>query len=82
MASKNAKPLHSSVGVQSLLRGNATAVRELRQHQGMAFPSFNLFPHPSMGKNAKLAPQPCQRKGQRNRRRIESAPTVRASGPG
>jgi polar amino acid transport system ATP-binding protein len=35
---------------------NATAMRELRQHVGMIFQGFNLFPHLSVGKNIMLAP--------------------------
>lgn len=32
------------------------AMRELRQHVGMIFQSFNLFPHLTVGKNVMLAP--------------------------
>jgi polar amino acid transport system ATP-binding protein len=39
-----------------LLHGNAAAMRELRQHVGMVFQSFNLFPHLTVGKNIMLAP--------------------------
>jgi polar amino acid transport system ATP-binding protein len=39
-----------------LLHGNAVAMRELRQHVGMIFQSFNLFPHLTVGKNIMLAP--------------------------
>ena len=35
----------------------AAALRELRQHVGMIFQSFNLFPHLSVGRNLMLAPQ-------------------------
>jgi polar amino acid transport system ATP-binding protein len=45
-----------SVDGQPLLHGNAAAMRELRQHVGMIFQSFNLFPHLSVGKNVMLAP--------------------------
>ncbi|MDO9030481.1 MAG: amino acid ABC transporter ATP-binding protein [Hydrogenophaga sp.] len=45
-----------SVDGQPLLHGNAAAMRELRQHVGMIFQNFNLFPHLSVGKNVMLAP--------------------------
>jgi polar amino acid transport system ATP-binding protein len=45
-----------SVDGQPLLHGNAAAMRELRQHVGMIFQRFNLFPHLSVGKNVMLAP--------------------------
>ena len=45
-----------SVDGQPLLHGNAAAMRELRQHVGMIFQNFNLFPHLSVGRNVMLAP--------------------------
>jgi polar amino acid transport system ATP-binding protein len=39
-----------------LLNHNGAATRELRQHVGMVFQSFNLFPHLTVGKNIMLAP--------------------------
>jgi polar amino acid transport system ATP-binding protein len=41
---------------QALRHGDAAAMRSLRQHVGMVFQSFNLFPHLSVGKNIQLAP--------------------------
>jgi len=45
-----------SVDGQPLLHHNAAAMRELRQHVGMVFQGFNLFPHLTVGKNIMLAP--------------------------
>ena len=45
-----------SVDSKSLLHHNTAAMRELRQHVGMVFQSFNLFPHLTVGKNIMLAP--------------------------
>ncbi len=45
-----------SVDGQPLLHDNAAAMRELRQHVGMIFQQFNLFPHLSVGRNVMLAP--------------------------
>ena len=41
---------------QPLEHGNAKAMRALRQHVGMIFQGFNLFPHLSAGRNVMLAP--------------------------
>ncbi|APW42317.1 amino acid ABC transporter ATP-binding protein [Rhodoferax saidenbachensis] len=45
-----------TVDGKPLLHKNAAAMRELRQHVGMVFQSFNLFPHLTVGKNIMLAP--------------------------
>jgi len=45
-----------TVDGKPLLHESAMAMRELRQHVGMIFQSFNLFPHLSVGKNVMLAP--------------------------
>ena len=45
-----------TVDGQPLRAGDAKALRELRQHVGMIFQSFNLFPHLSVGRNVMLAP--------------------------
>jgi len=45
-----------TVDGKPLLHGNPAAMRELRQHVGMIFQSFNLFPHLTVGKNVMLAP--------------------------
>ena len=49
---------HGSLRVDGLAlkHGDARAMRALRQHVGMIFQSFNLFPHLSVGKNVMLAP--------------------------
>ena len=41
---------------QPLKHGDAKAMRALRQHVGMIFQSFNLFPHLTVGRNVMLAP--------------------------
>ena len=45
-----------TVDGKPLIHDSATAMRELRQHVGMIFQSFNLFPHLSVGRNIMLAP--------------------------
>ena len=45
-----------SVDGRPLLHESAAAMRELRQHVGMIFQSFNLFPHLTVGRNVMLAP--------------------------
>lgn len=45
-----------TVDGQPLKHGDAAAMRALRQHVGMVFQSFNLFPHLKVGGNVLLAP--------------------------
>jgi len=45
-----------TVDGKPLLHDSAMVMRELRQHVGMIFQSFNLFPHLSVGRNVMLAP--------------------------
>ena len=45
-----------SVDGKQLLHDNPAAMRELRQHVGMIFQSFNLFLHLTVGQNIMLAP--------------------------
>jgi polar amino acid transport system ATP-binding protein len=45
-----------AVDGKPLLHGDAAAMRELRQHVGMIFQGFNLFPHLTVGRNVMLAP--------------------------
>ena len=49
---------HGSLLVDGLplKHGDAKAMRALRQHVGMIFQNFNLFPHLTVGKNVMLAP--------------------------
>ncbi len=51
-----------TVDAKPLLHNDAAAMRELRQHVGMVFQSFNLFPHLTVGKNIMLAPGLVKRK--------------------
>ena len=45
-----------TVDGQPLLHDDAAAMRALRQHVGMIFQQFNLFPHLTVGRNVMLAP--------------------------
>jgi polar amino acid transport system ATP-binding protein len=45
-----------TVDGKALLHDDPAAMRELRQHVGMIFQSFNLFPHLNAGRNVMLAP--------------------------
>jgi polar amino acid transport system ATP-binding protein len=45
-----------TVDGQALRHHDSAAMRELRQHVGMIFQNFNLFPHLSVGRNVMLAP--------------------------
>ena len=47
-----------------LVHDNPAAMRELRQHVGMIFQSFNLFPHLTVGRNIMLAPTLVKKKDQ------------------
>jgi polar amino acid transport system ATP-binding protein len=51
-----------TVDGKPLLYKNAQAMRELRQHVGMIFQSFNLFPHLTVGRNIMLAPSLVKKK--------------------
>ena len=48
---------------QPLRHGDARAMRELRQHVGMIFQGFNLFPHLTVGRNVMLAPTLVKQRG-------------------
>ncbi|MDA7417374.1 amino acid ABC transporter ATP-binding protein [Xenophilus arseniciresistens] len=61
-----------TVDGKPLLHESAMAMRELRQHVGMIFQSFNLFPHLSVGRNVMLAPTLV-----RKRSRLEAASQAR-----
>jgi polar amino acid transport system ATP-binding protein len=51
-----------TVDGQALRHESPAAMRELRQHVGMIFQSFNLFPHLSVGRNIMLAPSLVKKK--------------------
>jgi polar amino acid transport system ATP-binding protein len=77
-----------SVDGQPLRHGDPKAMRALRQHVGMIFQSFNLFPHLTVGRNVMLAPGLVKRAAakpscRRARRRCSSAwAWPRSSTPG
>jgi polar amino acid transport system ATP-binding protein len=53
-----------TVDDKPLLYDDRAAMRELRQHVGMIFQSFNLFPHLTVGRNIMLAPHLVKKRGQ------------------
>ncbi len=53
-----------TVDGQPLKHEDAAAMRALRQHVGMIFQSFNLFPHLSVGRNVMLAPSLVKKKAE------------------
>ena len=53
-----------SVDGKPLVHDNPAAMRDLRQHVGMIFQSFNLFPHLTVGRNIMLAPTLVKKKDQ------------------
>jgi polar amino acid transport system ATP-binding protein len=59
---------HGSLTVDGkpIVHHSASAMRELRQHVGMIFHSFNLFPHLSVGRNIMLAPGLVKKKGRQD----------------
>ena len=65
-----------SVDGNPLLHGDAKAMRTLRQHVGMIFQGFNLFPHLSVGRNVMLAPTLVKKK--HSQAAIEQAKTLLA----
>jgi polar amino acid transport system ATP-binding protein len=52
-----------TVDGQALQHHDKAAMRALRQHVGMIFQSFNLFPHLSAGANVMLAPALVKKRG-------------------
>ena len=52
-----------TVDGQALRHHDKAAMRALRQHVGMIFQSFNLFPHLSVGANVMLAPSLVKKRG-------------------
>jgi polar amino acid transport system ATP-binding protein len=71
-----------SVDGQPLEHDDPKAMRALRQHVGMIFQSFNLFPHLSVGRNVMLAPTLVKQTGRRQPPRRARACAARARGPG
>jgi polar amino acid transport system ATP-binding protein len=63
-----------TVDGKPLLHHKPQAMRELRQHVGMIFQSFNLFPHLTVGRNVMLAPRLVKHRdgadGEANARRL------------
>ncbi len=53
-----------TVDGKALVHDSPAAMRKLRQHVGMIFQSFNLFPHLSVGRNIMLAPTLVKKKDQ------------------
>ena len=49
---------------QALRHGDVAAMRALRQHVGMIFQNFNLFPHLTVGRNVMLAPTLVKKRSQ------------------
>ena len=61
-----------SVDGKPLVHDNPAAMRELRQHVGMIFQSFNLFPHLTVGRNIMLAPTLVKKKDQASVKQLAS----------
>ena len=60
---------HGNITVDGVpVKGNDSALRELRRHVGMVFQQFNLFPHLTAGQNVMLAPKIVTNKGPRDGR--------------
>ena len=75
------------VDVQALRHGDAKAMRALRQHVGMIFQNFNLFPHLTVGRNVMLAPTLVKQRGRAEaesaaRKLLERSAWPRSSTPG